>query len=203
MLLHRRCIEVLALRKDHLVFKGHFILLAVLLASLSLVGGDATAQGISRGLGISASGGYFTMGGSNYENIDAGPGAEATLRYTMSPELQLILGGHYSIHKVADNPEDLRFAEAYFEPRMVISQDASLSPFVGLRIGVTRQMIREEGVEFQSNGTAGAVTAGFLWQLGGMLAIELGGSAKAILADDTGGNSLGATLGIVFTPWGY
>ena len=185
------------------MFNRPYLSLVILIAFLAGAAGGMHAQGISRGFGISVSGGYFTMGGSNYANIDAGPGAEATLRYTTSPELQLLIGGHYSLHKVADGADDLQFAEAFFEPRMVIDQDENFSPFFGIRASVIRQITQEDGAETQANGAAGAITAGFLLQLGRAFAIELGGVAKAILADDIGGNSLGATLGFVFTPWGY
>ena len=132
------------------------IALAPVLALAPMRAGAQSAQAIS----FQFSGLFMGFGGSAYEDMSSGVGAEAQVRYT-SGAMSLGLGYQYTRHTMDGEDGHMNNSGAFIEPRYVFSTASpSLAPYISARLGIMRM----SGI-MEENSNGGNVNFG-----GGILA---------------------------------
>jgi hypothetical protein len=131
----------------------------------------ATQPGI--GLGVSAGGAGFNRG-TNTE-IQNGFMVDGFIRYGTSFGLFLHGGINLGSHEVAASGDGYRTASFYLEPRYVaLFLSSRIAPFLGGRIGYTRESLNEPGVKLWASGLTLGGSLGAVLQLTGQVALEGG-----------------------------
>lgn len=154
--------------------------LAPLFAAGLLAGTPEAARGQApgQGVGLEVNAGYYTLGGDDFEGIDAGPGFEAVASYGWAGGFALGVGAGIGLHD-ADAPDgagaassDLDLIGIFAQPvyRFNISARGTphVHPFVGARIGYARL-----SSETEDTGTAAVEVSASGFSAGGLGGVEV------------------------------
>ena len=163
--------------------------LVVLGASSALLPRALDAQSAQR-MSVQASGLHVSTGGDAYAGMQAGPGAEAQLRYTPGA-WSFGLGGQLSTHAFDDDQlgeESVRLAGVFLEPRRVIDIGRSFAPYASARLAFLRQSldidVEGETVRASASGTQANVGGGVLLRVSPRLNVDLGATFGVISFGD-------------------
>ena len=111
------------------------------LISLALVPMATPARAVAQSaqaISLQVSGLFMGFGGSAYEDMSSGVGAEAQLRYT-SGAMSLGLGYQYTRHTMDGEDGNMNNSGAFIEPRYVFTTSSpSLAPYISARLGIMR-----------------------------------------------------------------
>jgi hypothetical protein len=144
---------------------GRTLSLVLLLCVFSTDAGDAQ-QAVR--VGFSAVGGYYTLEGDDFDEVDAGFGAEGVLRLSLLNRLQLGGGVHVSRHRVDFLDTDVQVLVIFAEPRLTFARESPrVVPFLAGRVGYALQSaeVRAQGTRLELD------AAGFL--LGAIAGLEV------------------------------
>lgn len=160
----------------------------LLLAGWAAPGGAAAQPGPGEFGGEAAALGA-TVGGSDFDNVGVGYGAEAGLRYGVTPRLSLGLTAHGSWHRADGLDGTLRLLGALLEPRYALGgREDGWRPFVGLRVGGARWRGTRTAdtltADVTADGLQGGGTAGVSHSLGGAASLEVAAVASFLFFGD-------------------
>lgn len=136
----------------------------------------AHAQGFGTspgGFGIDVNGGYHDLGGDDFEGIEGGFGADATLRYNFASGFGVGAGGEIAFLGVEGTDENADLTELYGEVRYDFPTGTAVRPFVAGRVGYA-QLSPDEDVQdgFDLDGIAAGGNAGVAYWLSDEVALQ-------------------------------
>lgn len=177
--------------------------LVAALALLALLPASAAAQ--NQGIGLKVNAGFANPGGDLGDELDSGPGFEATLSHAWATGLEIGIGTGISFHDAGLPDDDADLITVYAEPIYRIGASAEraphLHPFFGGRVGYARLGHPVDGLD-RSGFMVGPIGGLEYW-----LTDEVGLVGTAAFdffnfgepeagGDDIGGNRLGIQGGL-------
>jgi hypothetical protein len=147
-------------------------------AVLTLCAAPAFAQGTGPltkgGLGIGVAGGYYSLGGDDFETTDAGFGGLAMVQYNLSPRFQLVGGVGMSWHDDSYIEETITNMRVSAEPRFYFPMaGGSMHPYIGGLAGWSRSSATVSGYDLSQSGFYFGGTGGLQFSLGPKTAFEV------------------------------
>jgi hypothetical protein len=182
---------------------------AALAAGTVLAQAPADDQGSKFGLGLA--GGYYSLGGDDFETTDAGYGFEVSGHFHLSPKIALLGGFGMNWNDDSFIDETITTMRISVEPRYLFHMEGGkLTPFLGARVGYLSAGATVQDVDFSQTGFYFAGTGGVLVRMSPAMMFEAGvqfgqasfGDAEAdgqtIDDSDASGSFLALQLGIVY-----
>lgn len=154
---------------------------------------------------------YATLSGDDFDGVDAGLGIDAQVRFRAGPRLTIGIGGQYTMHGVDISDEKFKVMGIFAEPRLTFSMPgASMTPFVGARLGYLRNSFSDTGTDVKASGWLLGGTGGLMFRAGPSMNIvlalmfasatfgdqEINGTTQA--NTDASGTSLALRAGVSF-----
>ena len=177
-------------------------------ATAQMAGGNAGGKG---SISVGVAGGYYSLGGEDFNTTDAGFGGEASLRYGVNRNIELKAGVGISSHDDSSINESIKGLSVSVEPRYMISMAGTpkLTPFIGGRVQWARESATVGGIDLSGNGFGFGVVGGFQYLASPQLGIEASvllvsqsfGEVKyggQVVNSSTSGTVLGLQVGLVF-----
>lgn len=152
----------------HTIRRPLLALLALLGLPLLLAGQEA---------GVTAGGAYVSLGGSDYDGVDAALGLQAQLWYRPWRRVELAVLAQRSVHDLRGVGPDLTQFLVLAEARVLIPQrPGGLTPYLGARVGYASQQFTVQGYDATAGGLALGTAAGLRIPITGRLAAEVAAS---------------------------
>ena len=127
--------------------QGTFMTVALLAAAAV----PAAAQSVAPKFSLEPAAYYATVGGDDFEGIDAGMGFDVQGRVKFTA-LSLGLGYQRSSHGLEGLDEKVNVSGMFIEPRYEIPSAASFKPYLTTRIARVTQSLEADGSEAKASG---------------------------------------------------
>jgi hypothetical protein len=134
-------------------------------------------------LAIGVSGGWFMLGGRDFQPTDDALGAEGNVSVHVLGPLYLGLGGHYSSHGTFVSAP-LRITGVFFEPQAAIGIGPNTLVRLSTRGGWVHRSIEVGTSTYKSSGYGFGAAAAAAYRLAGPLALEAAVSLDFISLDN-------------------
>jgi hypothetical protein len=180
---------------------------AALLGAAAL---PAAAQVASPKFSLEPAAYYATVGGDDFEGIDAGVGFDVQGRVKFTA-LSLGLGYQRSSHGIEGLDENVVASGIFVEPRYELSSAGSVKPYLTARLGRITQSIEGDGSELKATGFSFGGGAGVMVPLAGSVHLNTSASWNSVSYGEmeldgdeipdskTSGSSIALRVGLAFS----
>jgi opacity protein-like surface antigen len=182
-------------------------------AALALCAAPAVAQSAGGGkMAVGVVGGLYTLGGDDFEGVDAGIHFEGTLRFTMSPQITIGVGGGYNMNSTDVEGVDMNVLRVLVQPRYTfrMAGDSKLAPWVAAQAEWHRYSSTISGIDVSATGFGFGGLVGVTYWTSPTLGLEASAGFHSISFGDAeadgqtaqgteaSGTAMGLQFGVVF-----
>jgi hypothetical protein len=190
-----------------------FVTRSLAVAAIVALLGSTTAVAQSK-ISLGLVGGLYSLGGDDFEGVDAGFHFEGTVRYMASPQFSINVGGGYNVNSTEAADINFNVFRILAQPRYMFRMaNPSFTPWVGGQVEwhsySTEADFGAGPEDVSANGFGFGGLAGFTYWASPTLGIEgsvaflsvqfgdadVGG--QTVSGSDASGTALGVQLGVV------